>query len=254
MKVVTIPSGYSQDIRTIHDVDLIKDLQHHLVRTGYLKEEKEIDGIVGAKTINAFNNFKKDSYLEHPFILGHSTAFKLVTTKERADKTNSLMYELTPRREAILDLIRYTEGTDRTIDGKDSGFNILFTGRTFTDYSKHPDVVIRSGGIASTAAGAYQFLDFTWEAVRAALKLPDFSPRSQTQAALWLIDKKRKALQDVDRGDLYTFCQKCSWEWASIPDPITNRGRYPQPVIPYKKCGEIYRQFYAIAQKQYGGV
>lgn len=255
MKVVTIPSGYHQDIRKIQNVDLIKDLQSHLVRTGYLFSSSEVDGIVGAKTINAFNNFKKDNYLEHPFILGHSTAIKLVTLSDSpSPQTHSLMYELTPRREAILDLIRYTEGTDRTIDELDNGFNILFTGRTFSDYSKHPDIVIKSGGIASSAAGAYQFLNFTWDTVSQALNLPDFSPRSQTQAALWLIDKKRNALKAVDEGDFYTFCVKCSWEWASIPTPVSGKGRYGQPIIPYQKCLGIYNKYYAIALRQYGGL
>ncbi|PSF28540.1 hypothetical protein C7H19_24655 [Aphanothece hegewaldii CCALA 016] len=161
MKLISIPTNYAQDIRKISDLELIKNIQQNLVSTGYLSNQSEIDGIIGQKTINAFINFKKDNYLEHPFILGKTTANKLLSQAPLSYKPNSLKYELTPRREAILDLIRYTEGTDRSVDDKDTGFNIIFSGRTFKDYSKHPDILIKANGLASTAAGAYQFLDST---------------------------------------------------------------------------------------------
>jgi putative chitinase len=82
MKLVQIPASYSKDIRQLQDVELIKDLQTHLVRTGYLADKSEIDGVVGAKTIDAFNDFKKSESLAYPFILGHTTAAKLLVRGE----------------------------------------------------------------------------------------------------------------------------------------------------------------------------
>lgn len=60
---------------------LIKDIQLKLVIAGYLSDHSQIDGIVGRLTLNAFNRFKKDNDLEHPDILGATTAKELLDVK-----------------------------------------------------------------------------------------------------------------------------------------------------------------------------
>ena len=88
------------------------------------------------------------------------------------------MSSLTPQQQAWLDMIAYAEGTDR--NKSRGGYNILFGGGRFSDLTRHPDKVVKAPGIASAAAGRYQFMPDTWKAVSTALKLPDFSP------AAWL--------------------------------------------------------------------
>ena len=55
-------------------------------------------------------------------------------------------------------LIRAGEGTSG-----ENGYNTMFTGAQFSDTSKHPRQINRSNGLASDAAGAYQFLSTTWD-------------------------------------------------------------------------------------------
>jgi muramidase (phage lysozyme)/anti-sigma28 factor (negative regulator of flagellin synthesis) len=79
------------------------------------------------------------------------------------------------------------------ISGRESGhkYNILYSPdgqRIFTDFSAHPNqpATIASGpnkGKVSTAAGRYQFIKGTWEAVAAKYGLTDFSPANQDRGA-----------------------------------------------------------------------
>ncbi|MDG2990558.1 glycoside hydrolase family protein [Candidatus Synechococcus calcipolaris G9] len=138
-------------------------------------------------------------------------------------------YTITCNRRAWLDLIAWCEGTD----GPD-GYRTMFTYRLFSDFSDHPRQIQRSGDLASDAAGRYQFLSTTWDECKHALNLPDFSPASQTQAALWLIDKKRKALEFCDQLMIGPALDRLSYEWASLP-AASGRGRYGQPIKSLKQ-------------------
>jgi muramidase (phage lysozyme) len=165
------------------------------------------------------------------------------------DIPNQIYYELTPQRLAVLDLIAYTEGTDREIGKTKKGYDIFFTGKTFSNFSKHPNIPHKSGGLVSTAAGRYQFLTKTWNRIQSALSkagfkaFPNFESEYQDQAALYLIDT-RGALDEVDKGDFKGFLEICSWEWASLCAPSTGSGRYGQPIISVKKSTEIYQQLF----------
>ena len=122
--------------------------------------------------------------------------------------TNSRAYK---NLKAFLIMIQYAEGTF----GKD-GYRKLYGGGFFNDLSMHPNTPVTKWGITSTAAGAYQILNKTWNELQAKLKLPDFSPLSQDKAAIELI-KRRKALEDVMAGRFAQAIQKCRKEWASLP-------------------------------------
>lgn len=166
------------------------------------------------------------------------------------DVSRQLYYELTPQRLAILDLIAFTEGTDQEIGGTQKGYDIYFTGRKFTDFSKHPKKNHCSGKLCSTAAGRYQFLGDTWDWIQKRLtksgfqSFPTFEKKYQDQAALFLIDAKRNAIDAVDNKDLHEFLDICSWEWASLPDPDTGKGHYGQPIYTVKRIKSVYGQLF----------
>lgn len=112
---------------------------------------------------------------------------------------------------AFLIMIQYSEGTF----GKD-GYNKLYGGSLFQDFSRHPNQKQTKWGLTSTAAGAYQILSKTWAELQTKLQLPDFSPTSQDKAAVELI-RRRKALDDVYAGRFTEAIAKCRKEWASLP-------------------------------------
>lgn len=150
-----------------------------------------------------------------------------------------------PEVRSLLNTIRYAEGTPG-----ESGYQTMFGGSKF-DTSKgwrHPDKAITGGGYTSTAAGAYQFLTPTWQSTAKALGLPGFDPKSQDLAALYLIDKKRGALDPFLKGEKFgTVLNKLAPEWASLPTS-SGRSYYGQPS---KKLGDLYK-YYEQQKQQLG--
>ena len=145
-------------------------------------------------------------------------------------------YELTPERRALLNTIRYAEGTWK--DGEDKGYRIMYGGGQFQDLSRHPERVIVKR-YTSAAAGAYQFLPKTWKGVAKELKLSSFEPRHQDQAALHLVER-RGALKEIDRKGLTRNAMaKLAPEWASFPT-WTGRSAYGQPVRSPQDLASFY--------------
>lgn len=144
----------------------------------------------------------------------------------------------TPQGQGLLRMIRHGEGT-----AGPQGYQTMFGGGTF-DTSKgwrHPDRVIRSGGYASAAAGAYQYLPGTWQSTAKALGLTSFDPVSQDLGALYLADK-RGALDILNKGGkLADVMDKLAPEWASIP---TRAGvsYYGQPVKTQQELVRAYEE------------
>jgi lysozyme len=135
---------------------------------------------------------------------------------------------------AFLLMIRVGEGTQY-----DDGFNYLFGSRPdndirFCSFAKHPNIKRPFGSTYSTAAGAYQFLYKTWIEVAKKLKLTDFSPESQTIAAIEKI-RERGALQLVLDGKFVEAVKKCAKEWASLP-----YSPYGQPTRTIAQARESY--------------
>ena len=157
--------------------------------------------------------------------------------RERTDGLEATPYTITPERRALLNTIRYAEGTWK--DGRDLGYRTLYGGGLFQDLSRHPERVVVKR-YSSAAAGAYQFLPSTWQETARKLKLPSFAPKHQDQAALHLV-KKRGALQEVDRHGLTRAAMnRLAPEWASFP---THAGRsaYGQPVKSHAELLAFYR-------------
>lgn len=138
-----------------------------------------------------------------------------------------------PNTQAFLSMIRIAEGTT----GAD-GYRTLFGGQLFAGYEDHPRIKVtaRSGtkNITSTAAGAYQILEGTWNGVKSKLNLPDFSPESQDMAAVELI-RRRGALGDVIAGRFGAAVKKCASEWASLPG-----SPYGQPTISWNRAAALF--------------
>ena len=110
---------------------------------------------------------------------------------------------------ALLETISQVEGTA----GPD-GYRTMFgMGKFKAPPWKHPDSVVKSGGLASAAAGKYQFMPDTWNECVKALGLSDFSPANQDKAALWLV-KKRKV--DPSKQITLSDMEKLGKEWAGL--------------------------------------
>ena len=146
------------------------------------------------------------------------------------------VFAITPERRALLNTIRYAEGTWK--DGEDKGYRIMYGGGQFQDLSRHPERVIVKR-YTSAAAGAYQFLPKTWKGVAKELKLSSFEPRHQDQAALHLVER-RGALKEIDRKGLTRNAMaKLAPEWASFPT-WTGRSAYGQPVKSPQDLASFY--------------
>jgi muramidase (phage lysozyme) len=137
---------------------------------------------------------------------------------------------------AFLRLLRWCEGTGQD----DRAYRMFFGGHLFESLADHPrrphTFTMMGRPITSTAAGAYQFLARTWDECVRALQLPDFGPRSQDMAALFLI-RRRGALEDVLAGRLVAAITRCAREWASLPG-----SPYGQPVKTMAECLRVYQQ------------
>jgi len=146
-------------------------------------------------------------------------------------------YAITPERRALLNTIRYSEGT--WINGDPTGYRVLFGGSLTSSLDRHPDRVMYSSRYASAAAGAYQFMPFTWSMASKALGLADFQPEAQDQAALFLVHR-RGALALADRGVLTPeLTARLSPEWASFPT-LAGSSYYGQPVQRYADLKRFY--------------
>ncbi len=147
-------------------------------------------------------------------------------------------YTLTPERRALLNTIRYAEGT--WLGGSDEGYRVLYGGGRFTGFGRHPEREVRRRYV-SAAAGAYQFLPTTWKATARELELPDFGPTSQDQAALHLV-RKRGALESFDREGLsVAVLARLAPEWASLPS-WHGGSVYGQPVHSAESLQAFYRR------------
>ncbi|XUA17451.1 glycoside hydrolase family 24 protein [Citrobacter sp. OP27] len=128
------------------------------------------------------------------------------------------MQAMNPQRKAFLDMLAWSEGTDKPGQPtKNHGYDVIVGGSLFTDCSDHPrKLVTLNPKLKSTAAGRYQLLSKWWDAYRKQLGLKDFSPASQDAVALQQI-KERGALPLIDNGDIRQAIDRCSNIWASLP-------------------------------------
>lgn len=142
---------------------------------------------------------------------------------------------------AFLRIIRYAEGT-----ASSDGYNIQFTGVRFSSFADHPRRVIcsyyRGKELCSSAAGAYQFLETTWDDVASSIGAGDFRPEWQDRAAVELI-RRSGALNDVLSGRIEDAIAKVAPVWASFPRWYGDySGEYGQSVIPMDELVQEFRR------------
>jgi muramidase (phage lysozyme) len=143
---------------------------------------------------------------------------------------------------AFLMVIRYAEGTD-----SQDGYQIQYTGARFYDFADHPRVArcgnIRGKSVCSTAAGAYQFLETTWDEVAYAIGAVDFSPASQDRGAMELI-YRAGAMSDVESGNIPRAIAKLANIWASFPRWQGDAdGSYSQSVVSMDLLLQVFRYY-----------
>ena len=140
----------------------------------------------------------------------------------------------------LLRTLRFAEGTER--GGPDS-YRVMFGGRLAPSLKAHPGQVVRSGGYASDASGAYQFLSPSWQSHAKALSLKDFSPVNQDLAALRAARNRLMPLGGLAVLEKEGFSPRVSAalapEWASLPTE-TGESYYGQPV---KKLSQLQKVF-----------
>ena len=169
-------------------------------------------------------------------ILPPASRAQLISAPD-AVPTRAIPYVITPERRAMLNTIRFAEGTWR--GGLDVGYRVMFGGGLMPNMDRHPDRVIYSSRHASAAAGAYQFMPFTWNLVQRSIGVIGFGPAAQDQGALFLIER-RKALPLTDAGTLTPILTaKLAPEWASFPT-LAGRSFYGQPVKKYDRLRSFY--------------
>nr|WP_298166504.1 glycoside hydrolase family 104 protein [uncultured Pseudomonas sp.] len=119
---------------------------------------------------------------------------------------------------AFLDMLAWSEGTS-TINASDDGYDVIVGGDLFTDYSKHPRklVALPRYGIKSTAAGRYQFLASTWDAIVRNYGFKGrFIPEAQDLAAIKLLTECG-ALPYIKAGRIAAAIAEAAPIWASLP-------------------------------------
>lgn len=169
-------------------------------------------------------------------LLPAQTRSQLIHAPE-TQPTISIPYVITPERRAMLNTIRFAEGTWK--GGLDIGYRVMFGGSLMPSLDRHPNRVIYSSRYASAAAGAYQFMPFTWNMVQRSIGVRGFGPSAQDQGALFLI-QRRKALSLTDTGHLSPqLAALLAPEWASFPT-LAGRSFYGQPVKKYSRLRSFY--------------
>lgn len=149
------------------------------------------------------------------------------------------------RVNAFLDMIAAAETTPQALnDGV--AFRLFYGMSTFNDFRDHPTVTGEKRGIVlpdewcrkagfgpgcvSTAAGAWQITQSTWNQVRQSgiwgPYLPDFSPESQREAARRVLILAG-ALDYVKAGDFDAALQYASKRWASLAGSTAGQGTRP---------------------------
>lgn len=127
-----------------------------------------------------------------------------------------------PNVKAFLRVIRQGESSQA-----DLGYRMIVGGQTFNSFADHPRIkgkcwtTAKGTRLCSTAAGAYQITQTSWDETRAKMGLPDFTPKNQDLAALGRI-AYRGALPAVIAGDLATAIKKLRLEWTSLPGAAEN--------------------------------
>lgn len=112
----------------------------------------------------------------------------------------------------FLDVISQAEGTSNY---GNNGYNTLFGGSQFSDYSDHPRQYFDHNGTRTSAAGRYQITAQSWDDAVKALGLTDFSPANQDKAALWLAQRAGQG-ENIRNGNITGAANGLRQVWTGL--------------------------------------
>ena len=124
----------------------------------------------------------------------------------------------------------------------DKGYTTQFTGKQFSDMSRHPAQINSANGLSSDAAGAYQFLSTTYNPAAKALGITDFSPQSQEKVGKYLAQKRgmNTDIVHTDKASFLKALDKIAPEWSSMPTIKTGTSYYGQGGLTPDEAWRIY--------------
>lgn len=150
---------------------------------------------------------------------------------------------------AFLRTIQYAEGTFYQPNPFAITFGYKHTIQNFNDHptltgewqgeglsNNYCQALNLPNGCRSTAAGAYQFIAPTWQAIKNRNPGIDFTSIGQDRGAVDLISRKN-ALNDAQTGRFETAIRKCNRTWASLPD-----SPYGQPTRSMEQLRVFYEE------------
>lgn len=151
--------------------------------------------------------------------------------QELIDKVNRAYAN--PATRDFLNMVAMSEGTGNHKNTTNNGYDILFRGETFNDFSHFPNKVFtfkdKQGKThKTTASGRYQILKGTYEDMASRLGLTDFSPATQDKIAIALMIQKGV---DFDSANLATELPKISNVWTSLPGSTVGSQYHSQQPI-----------------------
>jgi muramidase (phage lysozyme) len=112
----------------------------------------------------------------------------------------------------FLNLISQAEGTSNYAN---NGYNTLFGGGQFSDYSDHPRQYFEHNGTRTSAAGRYQITAGSWDDAVKALGPMDFSPANQDKVALWLAQRAGQG-DNIRNGNITGAANGLGQVWTGL--------------------------------------
>lgn len=102
----------------------------------------------------------------------------------------------------------------------EDAFTELYGGEHFGSFDDHPrkHFPLPNSSLTTSAAGAYQITETTWNDFTAHYGQMPFTPENQGACAVWLTNRAG-ALDDVIAGGLDAAIQRCAKVWTSLAIP-----------------------------------
>jgi len=209
------------------------------VKFATVYEEVEEDADASAQTSSEQTPGATERSLSRSIPKANSRFGKKHTIRKPVQVVSSVTGGLPGNIAAFLDTIAYAEGTR-------NHYNYIFDFVLFYNYNDHPRRTICVARLCSNAAGRYQILSKTWDPIRAALRLKNFSPTNQDKAALELIRRAQAYNQVKNASDFKMFqsaMRKLNRIWASLPGSPYGQHTYSTAQLwaKFKQARRIYK-------------